>query len=339
MPISHPSYFASYMAARIGPFSTLGLAEDTWALNEGVTDEGTFLQQAYDIDREREAMLHASLDRLDRGALVCVFDATDLIQHRFWRHLDSSHPAARSRMDPAYRHAIRDLYVHNDALVGRIRARLSPDDVLMVISDHGFTSFRRGVSVNEWLRAQGLLTLKPGTDGRSEWLRDVDWSQTRAYALGLSGIYLNLRGREAEGIVEPGAEAAAVKAHIMAGLRGLRDEACDAVAITEAFDTAALYSGPYLENAPDLVVGYNHGYRISWDAATGMVTGPVFEDNTKAWSGDHGVDPRLVPGVFFCNRSTKTTEPSIVDLAPTALTLFGITPPAHMEGRPLEGLA
>jgi predicted AlkP superfamily phosphohydrolase/phosphomutase len=339
MPISHPPYFASYLAARIGAFSTLGLAEDTWALNDGVTDEATFLQQAYDIDREREAMLHASLDRLDRGALVCVFDATDRIQHMFWRHLDPAHPAAHHLTETAHRHAIRDLYVHNDALVGRVRARLSPDDVLMVISDHGFTSFRRGVSVNEWLRTQGLLTLKPGTDGRSEWLRDVDWSQTRAYALGLSGIYLNLKGREAEGIVAPGHEAAAVKAQIMAGLRGLRDEACDAVAITDAFDTAALYAGPYLENAPDLVVGYNHGYRISWDAATGMVTGPVFEDNTKAWSGDHGVDPRLVPGVFFCNRPTQTAAPSIIDLAPTALTLFGITPPAHMEGRPLEGLA
>jgi len=338
MPISHPSYYAGYLAARIGSFSTLGLAEDTWALNEGVTDDATFLRQAYDIDREREAMLHAALDRLDRGALVCVFDATDRIQHMFWRDIDPAHPAGKGRATAAHRHAIRDLYAHNDALVGRIRARLSEDDVLMVISDHGFTSFRRGVNVNAWLQSAGLLVLKAGADGRSEWLRDVDWSRTQAYALGLSGIYLNLKGREAEGIVAPGAEAAAVKARIMAGLRGLRDEACGAVAINEAFDTAALYAGPYLENAPDLVVGYNEGYRISWDAATGMVDGPLFEDNTKAWSGDHGVDPRLVPGVFFCNRPTTTSAPSIVDLAPTALSLFGIAPPAHMEGRPLEGL-
>ena len=86
MPISHPSYYATYLAKRIGPYSTLGLAEDTWALNEGVTSERTFLQQTYDIDRERRTMFFSALDRLRRGSLVCVFDATDRIQHMFWRY-------------------------------------------------------------------------------------------------------------------------------------------------------------------------------------------------------------------------------------------------------------
>ena len=110
-------------------------------------------------------------------------------------------------------------------------------------------------------------------------------------------------------------------------------------AIREAFDTATLYAGPYLENAPDLLIGYNAGYRASWDCATGVVAGPVFEDNTKAWSGDHCIDPRLVPGVFFCNRTIDTTDPALIDIAPTALRLFGIEPPAYMDGRPLAGLA
>jgi len=86
-------------------------------------------------------------------------------------------------------------------------------------------------------------------------------------------------------------------------------------------------------------VGYNAGYRISWDGATGVVAGPVFSDNTKAWSGDHCIDPRLVPGVFFCNRPVETADPSLVDIAPTALRLFGVEPPAYMDGRPLAGLA
>lgn len=339
MPIAHPAYFARYLASRIGPFATLGLAEDTWALNEGVTDDATFLTQTYDIDREREAMCHAALDRLDRGALVCVFDATDRIQHMFWRDLDPGHPAGRGREAAPHRHAIRELYRHNDALIGRIRARLGPDDVLMVLSDHGFTSFRRGVNLNQWLLREGYLRLRPGADGRQPWLRDVDWSATRAYVLGLTGLFLNVQGREAEGIVAPGAEAAALKHEIMAKLRGLPDEADGTTAITEAFDTAALYQGPYLDNAPDLVIGYNAGYRISWDGATGVVAGPVFEDNTRPWSGDHGIDPRLVPGVLFSNRRITTVDPSIVDLAPTALRLFGIDPPAYMEGRVLEGMA
>jgi predicted AlkP superfamily phosphohydrolase/phosphomutase len=338
MPISHPPYYATYLAKKVGAFATLGLAEDTWALNEGVTDDATFLKQAYDIDHEREAMFFAALDRLDSGSLVCVFDGTDRIQHMFWRDIDAGHPAARGREQASHRNAIRALYAHNDALVGRVREKLRDGDVLMVISDHGFTSFRRGVNLNQWLLREGYLALKPGADGRTEWLRDVDWSRTKAYVLGLTGLFLNMKGREAQGIVEPGAEAAAVKAEIIAKLKGLRDEEKKAVGITEAFDTAALYTGPYLENAPDLIIGYNAGYRISWDCATGMVAGPVFEDNLKPWSGDHCVDPRLVPGVFFCNRKVDTKEPALIDIAPTALRLFGIEPPAYMDGKPIAGL-
>jgi len=339
MPIAHPSYYATYLAKRIGPYSTLGLAEDTWALNEGVIDDGTFLQQTYDIDRERETMFFAALDRLTRGSLVCVFDATDRIQHMFWRYTEQGHPAARGLEGAEHRDAIRKLYQHNDALVGRVIQQLRDGDVLMVISDHGFSSFRRGVNLNSWLQREGYLTLKDGADGSAEWLRDVDWQATKAYCLGLTGMFLNLRGREREGIVAPGAEAAALKAEIIAKLNGIRDNERDEVGIREVFDTAQLYEGPYLENAPELLIGYNAGYRTSWDCATGVVAGPVFEDNVKPWSGDHSVDPRLVPGVFFCNRAIDGQEPALVDIAPTALRLFGIEPPRYMDGRPLAGLA
>jgi len=254
----------------------------------------------------------------------------------FWRYLDPKHPARKKAPD-GYQDAILDLYRHNDAMVGRVMQQLGKDDVLMVVSDHGFNSFRRGVNLNAWLRQEGYLALKPGTDGRGDWLADVDWSATRAYSIGLTGIFLNLKGREAQGIVEPGGEAAALKAEIGGKLSGLRDGG--EVAIREAFDTAKLYSGPYVENAPELLMGYNAGYRVSRSGATGIVAGPVFDDNTKAWSGDHCIDPRLVPGVFFCNRKIETENPALIDIAPTALTLFGIEPPAYMDGRPLAGLA
>jgi predicted AlkP superfamily phosphohydrolase/phosphomutase len=336
MPISHPSYYATYMAKRIGPYATLGLAEDTWALNEGVITDGTFLQQTYDIDSERRSMFFAALDRQRRGTLVCVFDATDRIQHMFWRYIDAGHPAARGRPAPEHKDAIRDLYKRNDALVGDILDRLERDDVLMVMSDHGFSSFRRGVNLNGWLQREGYLTLAHGSDGTAEWLRGVDWSRTKAYCLGLVGMFLNLRGRERSGVVEPGAVADALKAEIAGKLNGLVDPDTGEIAIREAFETAELYAGPYLLNAPDLLIGYNAGYRTSWDAATGVIAGPVFTDNTKPWSGDHCIDPRLVPGVFFCNRRIDTDDPAIVDIAPTALRLFGIQPPAYMDGRPFE---
>jgi predicted AlkP superfamily phosphohydrolase/phosphomutase len=335
MPISHPSYYATYLAKRIGPFCTLGLAEDTWALNEGVIDDDTFLKQAYDIDREREQMLFVGLDRLRSGTLTCVFDGVDRIQHMFWRYFEKGHPAARGAEGNRHADAIEKIYRRGDELVGKVRDRLRKGDLLMVVSDHGFASFRRGVNLNAWLLAKGWLALREGGDGSAEWLRDVDWSRTKAYALGLTGMFLNIEGREAKGIVKPGEEAAKVKAEIMAALKGLRDEGAGETAVNEAFDTAKLYSGPYLPNAPDLIIGFNAGYRTSWDGATGVVSRPVFEDNTKAWSGDHCIDPRLVPGVLFASRRIDRKDPALVDIAPTVLRLFGLDPPAHMDGKPL----
>jgi predicted AlkP superfamily phosphohydrolase/phosphomutase len=350
MPLSRPAYYARYLAKKLGPFATLGLAEDTWARNEGVIDDGTFLRLSYDIDRERQDMLFAALEKLRRGTLVCVFDATDRIQHMFWRYLEDGHPALATAdndgggaeagittdaVPPEHRDAIERLYIHNDGLVGRVLDRLGKGDVLMVLSDHGFTSFRRGVNLNRWLLQHGYLALRPDADGSAEWLRDVDWSRTRAYALGLTGLFLNVKGREAQGIVEPGEEATALKTELIARLSGLVDDVTGVVAVREAFDPTKLYRGPYIENAPDLLVGYNHGYRVSWDCATGVVAGAIFEDNVKAWSGDHCVDPRLVPGVFFCNRPIHAADPALIDIAPTALWLFGVEPPAHMDGKVL----
>jgi len=332
MPISHPGYYCSYLEKKLGSYATLGLAEDTWALNEKITDDHTFMTQTRDIDDEREQMFFAALDRLRKGALVTVFDATDRVNHMFWRYTEEGHPAAEGIEDPEYANAIEDQYRRNDEIVGKVMERLGEGDVLWVMSDHGCTSFRRGVNLNAWLMENGYLALKDGADASQPWLQSVDWSRTRAYAVGLVGIFLNIKGREAQGIVATGDEAEALKAEIMAKLGGLVDEEKGDVAINEAFDTDTLYRGPYKGNAPDLLVGYNHGYRISWDCASGVVAGAVFDDNTKAWSGDHIVDPRLVPGIFLANHAIAKDDPAIIDLAPTALTLFGIRPASHMEG-------
>jgi predicted AlkP superfamily phosphohydrolase/phosphomutase len=333
MPISHPSYYSTYLAKKVGPYSTMGLAEDTWALNERVTNDAAFWEQTVAIDDERRRMFFSALEKLRSGALVCVFDGVDRVQHMYWRYVEDGHPARARSENGAHVGAIEAYYRRNDELVGQVRAKIREGDLLLVISDHGFTSFRRGVNLNRWLLDQGYLALKPGTEGKSEWLRDVDWSRTKAYAVGLSGMFLNVEGRESQGIVKPGADAEALKAEIAAKLRGLRDEAKNEIGINEAFDTAKIYNGPYKGNAPDLLIGYNHGYRASWDCASGVVAGPVFEDNVKAWSGDHCVDPRLVPGIFFCNRKISAADPALIDIAPTALSLFGVQPPEHMEGK------
>lgn len=333
MPVSHPDYYAVYLAKLQGKFSTLGLAEDTWALNEKVVEDRHFWEMTLDIDDERKEMFWSAFDRLRKGSLVCVFDATDRVQHMYWRYLEKGHPAD-DNPDSDCRNAIEELYVRNDGLVGELLDKVNDDDLVMVVSDHGFASFRRGVNLNRWLHDNGYLHLKDGADGTAEWLLDVDWSRTKAYCLGLSGMFFNIKGRESQGIVERD-DVAALKAEIADKLRGLVDPEHDEVAIVEAFDTAKLYSGPYLENAPEFVIGYNRGYRTSWDCATGVVDAPLFEDNVKAWSGDHCVDPRLVPGVIFCNRAIDVDDPALIDIAPTALQQFGIEPPKHMDGRPL----
>ena len=148
-------------------------------------------------------------------------------------------------------------------------------------------------------------------------------------------MFLNVAGREGQGIVQLGAEAQALKRELIGRLSGFRDEERGEVGINELFDTAVIYDGPYQGNAPDLLVGYNHGYRTSWDCATGVVAGPVFTDNVKAWSGDHCVDPRIVPGVLFCSHPIDDDDPALIDVAPTVLRLFGIDPPRHMDGKPL----
>lgn len=333
MPISHPSYYSTYLEKRIGEFATLGLAEDTWALNEKITDDRAFWTQTQDVEQEREQMFFTALDKLRTGCLVTVFDATDRVQHMYWRYGEEGHPAAPDGPeDPRYEDAIREHYEKNDALIGRVMERLKDDDVLIVLSDHGFSSFRRGVNINAWLMKEGYLHLKEGCDGTTEWLQDVDWSKTQAYAVGLVGLFLNIRGREEHGIVEPGEEVSRLKEELIEKLSGLRDEEKDEIGINEAFDTDLTYRGPYKGNAPDLLLGYNHGYRISWDCASGKVAGAIFEDNTKAWSGDHIIDPRLVPGIFLCSDPVDKEEPHIVDLAPTILNLFGLEKAPHMEG-------
>ncbi len=335
LPISHPFIYSVYLAKLLGSFITLGEANDTWALNEGALSEKAFLELTYANHDEWEEMLFNALDKTKQGMVVCVFETTDSIQHMFWRYLDKDHPALRTSPAELGPEVIEDLFVKMDAMIGRIRKKMSPRGALFIMSDHGFKPFRRGVNLNSWLRANGYLALRDGKDQGAEWFKDVDWSRTKAYALGLGGLYLNQKDREAQGIVAPDREAKELRRELQKKLTGLRDGENGAVAITRVYDRDEIYSGPYKDNAPDLIIGYSPGYRASWEGVTGKVTERIIEDNTKAWSGDHCIDPPSVPGVLFANRSLDTEKPSIMDLAPTVLELFGLRPPASMDGRSL----
>jgi len=335
LPISHPSSYAIYLSKLIGSYATLGLAEDTWALNERVIDEAAFLEQAWLNHSEREKMFFNALEKTPRGVVACVFDASDRIQHMFFRYFVPDHPGNRGRDTEVYKNVVEETYIEMDRLVGKTMAQIGPKDLLFALSDHGFETFVRGVNLNSWLRDHGYLVLKDGRKVGGDFFEHVDWDRTRAYAVGLGGLYINRVGREAKGTVKPGAEAEALKQEIKSKLEGMRDDERDAVGIQKVSISSQIYKGPYLGNGPDLLIGYAKGYRASWASVTGGVTEQVFEDNEKAWGGDHCIDPDLVPGVLFSNRKLDRMDPGLEDMAPTALSQFGLTIPKHMEGRPL----
>jgi predicted AlkP superfamily phosphohydrolase/phosphomutase len=344
-PISHPWEYATELQHEFGDFHTTGMVEDHAGLSNERFDESAYLAQCAQVMREREQMLMYELARQREGLVFCLFDTPDRLQHMFWRFGEASHPANRTGERAEHAAVIEGAYREYDALVGRVLSTVDEATLCIVMSDHGFNSFQRGVHLNAWLHQQGLLHLKPGVqpgEDAGELLRQVDWSRTQAYALGLGSIYLNLRGREAEGIVAPD-DAAMLARQVADGLTGLADPVRGATAIRRVRTRAELYRGAYAEESPDLVVLFEAGYRVSWTTAMGGVPGELVEDNVKKWGGDHIIDPELVPGVLFMNKpfpggtqaSADAAGARLEDLAPTILAALGIGVPPSMEGRPL----
>jgi predicted AlkP superfamily phosphohydrolase/phosphomutase len=311
VPISSPADYAADLANRIGLFHTIGMPEETWSLNDGKIDDDAWLDMEAGILKEREAMFFDTLERQDSGLVVQVFVQTDRTSHMFWRGLDPQHPL-HNRTSERGRNAIKWIYQEADRIVGRTRAAMRPGDWLIILSDHGFAPFRRSVHINRWLVENGFMTTKPNQPTSSQLFSNVNWTRTQAYAIGLNGIYLNLKDREGLGIVRR-EEAEAVKREIIEKLRTVTDPATGAPMVVRVYDGAAIYAGHKVGDAPDLVVGYATGYRASWQTALGGVPAALVEDNDKPWSGDHCIDPPQVPGVLFTSFPLAQSLASIAD--------------------------
>ncbi|HEX4936928.1 MAG TPA: alkaline phosphatase family protein, partial [Gemmatimonadaceae bacterium] len=339
-PISHPAGYAAELAREMGgSFFTAGMVEDHGGLTNGRFGEAEFLSQCEIAMREREAMMRYELARLDEGFFFILFDTPDRVQHMFWRFREPSHPANRAAGDDEqslreWSRVIEEHYRRCDAVVGEAMAAMDDRTLFLVVSDHGFSSFFRGVNLNTWLHAHGYLALRSDAvpdDSTPDFLREVDWGRTRAYALGLGSIYLNVAGREREGIVAAG-EADALAERLATELSGTVDHERGTIAILGALTRRTLYRGPYAGESPDVVVAFNAGYRVSWRTALGGFGRTIVEDNTRRWGGDHIVSPTLVPGVCFANRAIAGRPLGMMDLAPTVLAAFGISVPRAMEG-------
>jgi predicted AlkP superfamily phosphohydrolase/phosphomutase len=338
-PISYPQEYAGELAQQLGAFYTTGMAEDHDGLNHERFDEGAYLKQCQGVLWERQQMLRYELDRFREGFFFCLFDTPDRIQHMFWRFREKAHPANRQHQDyrPDLAGVIEENYRTCDAIVGEAMEGADDQTLFLVLSDHGNNSFQRGLHLNSWLYAQGLLAFQEGRQpgaGTGEFFQGVDWSQTRAYALGLGGIYLNLQGREGQGIVAPG-EAEGLKAALAQALAGLGDPERGQRAVRSVLPRERVYRGPYVAEAPDLLVNFAPGYRVSWGTPLGGAPAGLFEDNTRKWAGDHMIDPRLAPGVLLMNQPLAREQASLLDLAPTILAALGVPPGEAMEGRSL----
>ena len=336
MPVSHPRIFSVYLSRLLGSFATLGMAEDTTAVNEKVLSENAFLQQVYRTQEERERAFFDTLAKVRTGLVVQVFESTDRIQHMFWRYMPGADsPAETPGGEEKIVHAIREVYRAMDDFLGRLLPKLRKDDLLIIVSDHGFGPFNRGFHLNSWLHQEGYLVLKAGSESSGKWFADVDWSRSRAYGQGLNGIFLNLKGREKQGIVSPGKAAEALKREICGKLDALRDPKTGSPVVRRTWPREDLYRGPYTRNAPDVVLGYEKGMRVSWESAVNTIGPELFADNIRWWSGDHAFTRDQVPGIFFSNHPIGEPDPALLDIAPTVLSALGVSPPAFMEGRDL----
>src|SRR5208282_2126035 len=337
LPIGTPENFSRELWEELGFFYTQGIAEDTKALSGGYLDDAEYLAQARMVLDEQLRAFREELGRYRTGLFFFYFSSLDLNSHMFWRAIDPDHPGYTAEIAAKFGDVIPSLYRQMDAVLGQALEKAGDDATLLVVSDHGFAPFRRAFNLNGWLRERGYLALVPGAATGGNSFQGVDWSRTRAYGLGLNGLYLNLRGRESRGIVEPGAAADSLRQELARALLAVRDPANGQPVITRVDLARQVYSAPYAADAPDLLIGYNRGYRSGWGTVLGAVPAAVFDDNLDPWSGDHCMDFRQVPGVLLSNRPLLADDAALTDIAPTLLALYGIPQPGEMKGKPVLG--
>ena len=341
--ITTPPGFARDLVSSAGLFKTMGWAIDTWSIQSGTIDEKTFLEDVDQTVASERKILDTVLADGSVDCAIQYFEFPDRVSHIFWRFRDPQHPAYDARLAKTYGDAVERSYDTMDEIVGQAQAKLSPADVLLVASDHGFATWRRSVNYDTWLVQNGYLALKGEAQRKNldelfshgTFWDSVDWSRTRAYAMGLGEIYINVAGREKDGIVHPGAEYENLRTELIQRLATLTDAKSGSRAVSRVVRREEAYKRFDPNLIPDLFVLNTAGFRVSWQSSLGVPTPDLFEDNTDVWSGDHcSVDPELVRGIFFSSVPLHLKGvPSILDVEPSVLALFGIAPGEQKDGK------
>ena len=336
-PIAAPAEYAFELAEAAGPFYTQEMPEDTKALSAHVLSSREFLAQSGLVLDERRSLLKHHLKRFheqpDKRFLFFYISSVDQRHHMLAKQMDALHPFHDADTPQDLAEAMQITYEEIDEIVGWAMNTLDKNTTLLVMSDHGFAPFRRQVHLNAWLEQNGYLKLKnPAMRNEYDWLQGIDWAETRAFAIGLNSLYLNVRGREQFGIVDP-TDRVALAHEIAERLKAWQDDVKDEPVITQVLLREEVYSGPHVREAPDILVGYARGYRASWATTSGKIPDILVEDNDREWSGDHCMDSREVPGVLLANREFAVREADLRDLTVTVLSYFGVEAPEYMQGR------
>jgi predicted AlkP superfamily phosphohydrolase/phosphomutase len=349
LPISWPANFSADLAERFGLYKTIGWENDTFALDEEIIDDRAFLD---DVDFTVDTwvpMMETLMTEGDLDLYVHVWDFTDRVGHMFWRTLDPEHPAADSLALLPYKDVVLETYKRMDDIVGRVMARISPGTMLLVCSDHGFNSWHKSVNYNTWLVKNGFMTLKSSGApnammtlddlfGQGQFWPNVDWTKTKAYALGLGDLYVNLRGRESQGAVDP-ADYEAVRDSLISGLTAFVDSTNGEHPVRNVYRREDVYNDFDPNLIPDLFIANNDRYRVSWQTSLGGIPPNLFEINDKKWSGDHcSLDAAITRGVFLSNRRLDASKATILDLHPTILSALGVTIPEGLDGGVIPAL-
>ncbi len=345
LPITKPDGWSKQLVKEVGNYRTLGWAEATWPLNEERIDEATFIQDFNAAMDDRIKVMENELKKKNWNLFVSVYETTDRVQHMFYRLLDPKHPYYDAQLADRYKNVLRDVYMRCDQIVGKAMEYADENTIFMVVSDHGFHSFRKAVNLNTWLVLNNYMFLY-GQEDKTYKLADLfdkgqfwvntDWSKTRVYAMGLGQIYINLQGRERQGIVSPGEEYAKLQDELIAKLMELKDDETRENVIGGVYKRDDIYHGQYIANAPDLVVGFKEGYRVSWQTTLGGIPHDVIENNMKKWSGDHcSYDYKDTQGILLINRKIQKPDPHLMDIAPTVYKYLNVPPASDVDGKPL----
>jgi predicted AlkP superfamily phosphohydrolase/phosphomutase len=331
-PISWPKGYSKRISKKIGFYYTQGMPHDTWALNEGWLQDDEFLSLVDYIFQERKKILFEEIKKFKSGLFFFYLDTLDTVQHMFWRYTDYEHPLFED--NPIYKETINNYYEKLDTLLGELLKFIDEDTTLIILSDHGFSSFSYAIHLNRWLLENGYLKLKDDAPESKDFFEGVDWTKTKAYALGFGGIYLNKKNRESKGIVNE-YEENNLKEEIIKKLKLWVCPYNSKNIVKEVYKKEDIYDGPYINDTFDLFVGFNSGFRASWQTALGGTPKLLLEKNLKKWSGDHLVDPSLVNGVLFTNKKLSLKEPSVYDIFPTILKIFGLPEDKDTDGKSL----